>query len=53
MYIPRSSTHSDFFSWSNEALASSCATRVAKLLPWVPVRVEVIDNLPIPVKTLP
>jgi hypothetical protein len=29
------------------------ATRVAKLLPGVPVRVEVIDDLPIPVKSYP
>jgi len=29
------------------------ATRVAKLLPGVAVRVEVIDDLPIPVKSFP
>ena len=29
------------------------ATRIAKLLPGVPVRVEVIDDLPIPVGSFP
>lgn len=29
------------------------ATRVAQLLPGVPVRVEVIDDLPIPVRSFP